>query len=549
MRLLRPACSIFASVVMTALAAAFGACVVAPRSHAADRPIESVIDEHIDAKLAADKITPAAIADDATLIRRLTLDLVGRIPTMGESEAYQKSTASDKRVQLVDRLMASPAFDRYQAILFDAMLNSEPGRGRSGSVRDYLTQAMKDRKPWDRIFRELMLPGDDETTKSAGEFLRARVQDADKMTNDVSVAFFGVNVSCAQCHDHPLVKDWKQDHFFGMKSFLARTYEANGQLAEREAGIVKFKPTKGPERPAKLMFLTGTVVETDTLRELTKDEQKREKEASDKKSKDAKAPIPRPKFSAREKLVEVALQPKEAEFFARSIVNRLWHRFLGSGLVNPLDQMHSENPASHPELLQWLARDMASHGYDLRRLIRGIVLSKTYARDSRYSSEAQPEEKYFAVAKLKPLTPQQMGTSLKIATTDPKSYDNLKPEEFEKRIEQAEQAGRGIASMIAQPTENFQIGVGEALLFSNGDRVMKEFLTSGSGSLLGSVKTEKDLAQVVRQLVQTSLARAATDDEVRTLTAYLTERRERTTEAQQQILWALVTCPEFRFNH
>jgi Protein of unknown function (DUF1549)/Protein of unknown function (DUF1553) len=516
---------------------------------AADRPLESLIDQRVDAKLAADKIAPAGPADDATLIRRLTLDLVGRIPTVGESESYLKSSDADKRAKLVDRLMASPAFDRYQAILFDAMLNADPGRGRSGSVRDYLTGAMKDKKPWDVIFRELMLPGADEKTKSAGEFLRARVQDADKMTNDVSVAFFGVNVSCAQCHDHPLVKDWKQDHFFGMKSFLARTYDAGGQLAEREAGVVKFKPTKGPEKPAKLMFLTGAVVETDTLRDLTKDEQKKEKETGDKKNKDPKAAPPKPKFSAREKLVEVALQPKEAEFFARSIVNRLWHRFLGRGLVNPLDQMHSENPASHPELLQELARDMAAHKYDLRRLIRGIVMSQTYSRGSQYGSESRPEDKYFAVAKLRPLTPQQMGTSLKIATTDPKQYDGLKPDEFEKRIEQAESAGRGIASLIAQPTENFQIGVGEALLFSNGDRIAKEFLTDGGSSLLGSLKTAKDPGEAVSALIRTALARPATPDELNALNAYFAERKDRAAEAYKQMLWALVTCPEFRFCH
>lgn len=537
MRLLRLAWSIAITIALAAV------------GRAADPSIEAVIDDHIDAKLAAEKVSPAAQADDATLVRRLTLDLVGRIPTVGETDAFVKSTAADKREKLIDRLMASPAFDRYQAVLFDAMLNADPGKpGRSGSVRDYLAQAMKDKKPWDQIFRELMLPGDNEKTKSAGEFLRARVQDADKMTNDVSVAFFGVNVSCAQCHDHPLVKDWKQDHFFGMKSFLARTYDAGGNLAEREAGLVKFKPTKGPERSAKLMFLTGAVVETDTLRELSKEEQK--KEGGDKNKKDAKSsPPPRPKFSAREKLVEVALQPKEAEFFARSLVNRLWHRFLGSGLVNPLDQMHSENPPSHPDLLKWLARDTAANKYDIRRLVRGIVMSKAYSRDGRYASELRPEDKFFALAKLRPLTPQQLATSLKIATTDPKSYDNLKPDEFEKRIEQAEQAGRSLASLIAQPTDNFQIGVGEALLFSNGDRVMKEFLTDGGGSLLAAAKAAKAPADAVTQLVRTSMARPATDAEIQALTAYAAERTDRPTDAHKQILWALVTCPEFRFNH
>jgi hypothetical protein len=513
----------------------------------AEAKIDAVIDQLVDAKLRDENVKPATQADDYTLIRRLTLDLVGRIPTVSETDEYVKSNDSEKRAKLIERLLNSPAFDRYQAVQFDAMLNAIDNGNRRSSVRDYLTAAMKERKSWDRIFRELMLPDGTGATKGAAEFLRSRVQDADKMTNDVSVAFFGVNVSCAQCHDHPLVKDWTQDHFYGMKTFLSRTYDMNGVLAEREAGVVKFLPNKGKEKAAKMMFLTGTVIETDTLRELTKEEQKKEKELKDKKSNDAKEPLPRPTFSAREKLVEVALKAKEAEFFSRSLANRLWHRFLGTGLVNPLDQMHSENPASHPELLTWLARDIASHGYDIRRTIRGIVMSQTYSRDSRYETDrSRPEDKLFAVAKLKPLTPQQVGTSLKIATSDPKMFENLKPEEFEKRIEQAEQVGRGIGSLIAQPTDNFQIGVGEALLFSNGDRITKEFLTDNG--LLGTLKG-KDSTETVKQLVRTAMARPATDDEVKTLTSYLKERSDRTNEANRQVLWALVTCPEFRFCH
>jgi hypothetical protein len=301
----------------------------------ADRPIPAVIDHHIDALLKADGITPAPPADDATLVRRLTLDLVGRIPTTAEADAYVASSEPDKRAKLVDRLMASPAFVRFQAVQFDVMLNSTVAGGdrRRGGVADYLQTALRDGKTWDRIFRELMLPDDaDPKQKGAAEYLRTRVMDLDRVTNDVSVAFFGVNVSCAQCHDHPLVADWKQDHFYGMKSFFARTFDAGGVLAEREIGLVKFKPTKGPERSARLMFLTGAEVTTDTLREPTKDEQKKEKELADKTKASKKAP-PRPAFSARAKLVELALKPGQEPFFARAIVNRLWHRFLGYGLV------------------------------------------------------------------------------------------------------------------------------------------------------------------------------------------------------------------------
>ncbi len=526
--------------------------VTVPALGFAGPPVEQVIDSHIDAKLKADAVSPAPQADDYTLVRRLTLDLVGRIPTPQETDAYVTSKDADKRAKLVDRLMASPGYARYQAVQFDVMLSDRPGGGgKNGSLRDYLTKAIQDNRPWDQMFRDLMLPDDaDPAKKGAGEFLRPKLADADKLTSDVSVAFFGVNVSCAQCHDHPNVKDWKQDHFYGMKAFLARTYDAGGVVAEREVGLVKFKPTKGPERNAKLMFLTGATVDTDTAREPTKDEQKKEKEATEQAKKDkekAKAPPP-PAFSARGQLVEVALRPKESEYFARNIVNRLWHRFLGYGLVNPLDQMHSENPASHPALLDDLAADVRGHGYDLRRLVRGVVMSRTYSRASRYDSESHPEANTFAVGRLKPLTPTQLATSLRIAATDPKQFDG-KPDEIEKKLEQLEASARGFAGSIAQPTDHFQIGVSEALLFSNSDKVMKEFLDDRGGTLLGRVKDETDPAAVAKALVRNALGRPATAAEIAALSEYMTKRADRPAEARKQVLWALLTCPEFRFNH
>src|SRR6185437_7776805 len=133
-----------------------------------------------------------------------------------------------------------------------------------------------------------------------------------------------------------------------------------------------------------------------------REEQRKEKErlaAAGKK----KGILPPPAFSARAKLVDVALQPGQRDFFARSIVNRLWHRLFGYGLVMPLDQMHSENPPSHPDLLDWLARDMVEHHYDVRRLIHGLVLSRAYARDSRWEKGEAPRAPLFAVARVKPL--------------------------------------------------------------------------------------------------------------------------------------------------
>jgi hypothetical protein len=537
---MRPARLVLPALLLTACAAR-PADLLPP-----DRPVDEVIDHYVNAKLKTAGVTPATRADDYTLVRRLTLDLVGRIPTPAETVAYVDSTDPRKREALVDRLMASPAFVRHQANQFEAMLAGPNGKGGSG-LREYLLKALAENRPWDRMFREMVVANEaDANAKGASDFVKSRVSDVDRLTTDVSALFFGVNISCAQCHDHPLVSDWKQDHFYGMKAFFTRSFDNGGFLAERDFGPVKFKPTRGPERQARMMFLTGTMIDAPGMKDPSKDEEKKDREKFDLAKKEKKSPAP-PAFSARAKLAEVALQPKESEFFARSIVNRLWHRFLGYGLVMPLDQMHSENRPSHPELLAWLARDVAEHKYDLRRTIRGIVLSEAYSRSSKWTSEALPSPALLAVGRLKPLTPMQLATSLKIATADPMTFEAAKPGELEKRIEGLESAARGFAPQFAQPTDDFQIGVNEALLFSNSDKVAREFLGDGNDKLLGRVKAESDRGKAIDLIVRSVLCRPATADEQKTLQEYLARRADRPAEAYRQVIWALISGAEFRF--
>ncbi len=514
------------------------------------KPIEEVVDHYIDARLRQQGVTPAPQADDANLVRRLTLDLAGRIPTAAEARAYVASNDSGKRVKLVERLMGSPGFVRHQADAFDVMLMGT-GTNRGRSLNDYLTRALKENRPWDRIFRELVLPDErDAAQKGASEFLRSRIMDLDRLTSEVSVVFFGVNVSCAQCHDHPKVDDWKQDHFYGMKAFFNRTFDNGGFLAERDYGEVRFKTTKGQEKLAKMMFLTGRGVDDPAgTRKPTGEEQRKERELFE-AAKRKRQPPPAPKFSARAKLVETALQPGQSDFFARAIVNRLWHRVFGHGLVMPLDQMHSANEPSHPELLQWLACDLVEHRYDLRRLVRGLVLSKAYARSSRWEGGPAPRPNLFAVARLRPLTPMQLATSLRLATADPSSLPaSLKPEEFEKRIEQMESSARGFARDFEQPGDDFQVSVIEALLFSNSDRIQRDLLADGGDRLIGRLKQIKDTKELIDVVVRNVLSRASTEEEQRLLGDYLKRRADRPVEACRQMVWALLTGSEFRFNY
>lgn len=533
---------LYLGAVAAALVAGVSPCAAAD-SQPSEPSIPDVVDACVDARLNEAWVKAAPRADDATLLRRLTLDLAGRIPTAAEVRAYLASSEPDKRVTVVDRLMASPAFVRHQANEFDAMMMA----GTRGSLREYLARAFQDDRRWDQIFRELVLA--DESSKDragAAEFVKQRIRDVDRLTSDVSTTFFGVNVSCAKCHDHPRVADWKQDHYYGMKSFFARTYQAGSFLGENDYGTVKFQTTGGEEKRARFMFLTGRVVDVPETAEPSRDEQRERKKRQAEAMKNRQPPPP-PKFSVRAQLVDVALQPGEREFFSRAIVNRLWYRFLGTGLIMPLDQMHSENPPSHPELLACLAADLVDHGYDLRRLIRGLVLSEAYARSSQVDDGDRDatDPRLFAVAAVRPLSPLQLAGSMWVAATDPQV---LAAAAADARLASLDGKARDLAGALARPGEDYQIGVAEALLFSNSDRT-RELLAEGDDRLVGRMLTAQDRDERVAMAVRNVLCREPDADERALLGAYLDERTDRPVEACRQLVWALLNSAEFRFNH
>jgi hypothetical protein len=539
-------------LIALALVAACSPVVAAqsPNLLPADRTIQQAIDHYVDAQLKEAKVQPVAQADDATLLRRLTLDLNGRVPTVAELNEYLIGSSADKKAKLIERLIASPAYARHQAAEFFTLLQYSENVTRAprrNALYNYLLASFNENRSWDQVFKELILP-DEANTKQQGanEFLKSRVKDLNRVAIDVSTTFFGVNVSCAQCHDHPHVQAWTQDLFYGMKSFFARTIDNGGTLAEREFGSVKYLPHKGKEKISPILFISGTKIDAPGMKEPTADEKKKDQARLD-EAKKTKKPAAPPSYSLRAKLVETALAPADRDYFARNIANRVWHRLMGRGLVMPLDQLHSENPASHPELLQWLARDFAEHGYDLRRLVKGIVSSNAYARGSRWTGDNFPEEKLFAVAMVRPLTPTQMAVSLKISSTDPATLPADR-KELEKRIEAIDKGSEKLSSLFAQPGDNFQVGVAEAMLFANNDGLQKELLT-GNGTLAVALMKEADLTRRVEQAVRTVLNRPARPEETQLLVGYLQRRSDRADAAMQQVVWALLTSAEMRFNH
>jgi hypothetical protein len=551
--------------------------------------VAATIDQHLLKRLSEVGIQPAGPADDATFLRRITLDLAGRIPTTGEVEAFCRCTSPNKRRETIERLMQSSDFSYHLRNELDLLLLAR--LRKDNTWREYLLEATRENRGWDQIFREVLLPervaspeptslvstealdaplgntstedGSDPVTadtnaspsktlhEGAAAFLRHRAREVDDLTNDTCILFFGVNVSCAKCHDHPLVSDWEQDHFYGMSAFFHRTYlTKKNQLAERFHGMPRFKTIYGEEKTAPFMFLSGKRVEEPAV-ELSDDERKALDDVVRRQQReDDPGPLQLPDFSPRQALVSLALESDTQYLLARSAVNRVWARLMGRGFVEPLDQMHSENPPSHPELLDWLAENFRNHGYDLQYLIRGIVASDAYGRSSRWDGEELPPPELFAVATPRPLTPSQLALSLQLATLHPAplKHDVKESTTWEQRRERLESQADGVASQFEIPHENFQVSVDEALLFSNSDRFTRDYLHEGADRLLGRLTECDDSSQQIRAAFLAVLSRKPETAELELLQQYLADRSDRPVAALQHLVWALLASPEFRFN-
>ncbi|WP_396159680.1 DUF1553 domain-containing protein, partial [Flavobacterium sp.] len=256
-------------------------------------------------------------------------------------------------------------------------------------------------------------------------------------------------------------------------------------------------------------------------------------------------------FSPRRELSELAIRDDKERFLAKNIVNRTWLRLMGLGLVDPPDQLHEANPASHPQLLDWLTRDFVASGYDLRRLIRGITLSQAYARSSEWAvDETPPAASTYAFASTKSLTPRQMAASLLVVIRSPDNWPA--PEDsvaWNKLRNDLENQAGGWSREFEQPGENFQIAVDEALFFSNNDRITNDLLRDGGDRIVGKLKSIEENSQAVEQLWVTVLNRKPSDQELQTAAAWIQRENTDRVESLRSLTWALLAGPELRFNH
>jgi hypothetical protein len=499
-----------------------------------DRRIDALVDTH----WRANHVAPAPPADDATFMRRVMLDLTGRLPTVEEARAFLQDHSADKRKRLIQRLLAGPEYPLQKGRILDDILQGK--YAGDSAFLEYLRRAAVEHRPWDRIFREIVLgPWDNPACQGADRFLLKRVKSLDDLATDTARVFFGVDVSCAKCHDHPLVADWTQDRYYGMAAFFNPTYEGSKTrgggpvraIREKSAGDVTFVTTRGQPHKAPLMFLSGRIVPEPVV------------QVAALTSASGKVGGTDGFVSRRELLVNAALQDRT--FFSRAIVNRLWAYFLGQGLVQPVDQMHAANPPSVPGLLEALADDLATHGYDLDRLVAGIISSRVYQLAStKAGANDGTADRLCAQAQLRPLTPHQYALSLLLATQEA----TYRPEARQYRDAEARATRLVRVELLDPRSDRFQTSTAEALYLSNQPELQRALAASGK-NLTARLAALPDAGQAVDLAVWTLLSHPPAAEERTYLAHWLDAHAAGRSQACAELVWALATSAEFRFNH
>jgi len=537
---------------LPAIGFALGLLLFAIQPAPAQAPLHQRVDQAIESARPDFASLAAPLADDSELLRRVYLDLVGTIPSAAEARAFLADPAADKRTQLIERLLASPKHARHLAHRFDALLmERRPDKHvKRADWHEYLRSSFAANKPWDELVREIVTAdGADPKTRPAAKFYLDRLGEPHLLTRDLSRLFLGMNLMCAQCHDHPLVASYKQDDYFGLFAFFSRSFIFNDAknkqavFAEKADGDVTFVSVFDPAKVTKSTgprMPKGQPVAEPTL--------EKGKEYAVAPAKDVR---PVPAYSRRAQLA-VHLTSAENAQFKRNIVNRQWAMLLGRGLVDPVDRDHPANPPSHPQLLDALADEFAAGKFDLRALQRELVLSRTYQRSSLAPAGKEVPADSFAVALLKPLSAEQLAWALLQAT----GFTDAERLALGKNLTEAAlyakqaAAAAAVVNVFAQPAgqpENFQATLNQALFINNGNAI-RAWLAPRPGNLADRLLKLTDAGALSEELYLSVLTRQPTEEERREVTDYLAKRSDRP-GAVQELIWALVASAEFRFNH
>ncbi|MEZ6118203.1 MAG: DUF1549 domain-containing protein [Pirellulaceae bacterium] len=474
-------------------------------------PGDHAIDQHVQAALNDLNISAASAANDHRFVRRIYLDLTGRLPTQAQSQAFVNDQGVNKRTELIDALLESPEFVEYWTRWFAQLFPLDRLRqdvAAAECFQEWWTEALQANLGWHTIARRLLTSDGDSHQNGAANFYRFAANARDR-AELVSETFMGVRLRCANCHNHPLDR-WTQDDYHGFAQLFADIQ------AER---MVRFGQTGEIIHPQ-----TGLPAVRKIPGEVT-----------------SASPPDRQQF------VEWLLDA-DNPYFAMAMVNRIWAALMGQGLIEPVDDLRSTNPASHPELLQQLADDFVQHNYNVRSLLRLICTSAAYQRASQLQA-SQLEYRMLAVRQCKPMPTAVLLDAWSDVTSD--ASDG--PAVSDRLIDDANTVTalpQNVDGCLRDETcvTDFNSIAGQLRLL-NGTSFNQ--LVRTKANALAATMTDSDADELtVQQLYWATLCRGPSATELARWTQQLRSsgdaNREVDVAVLEDLLWALLNCHEFR---
>ena len=483
-------------------------------------------------------ITPAPAADDAVLVRRLTLDLAGRIPTPEEVASYVDDPRPDKRTRRVDALLADEEFAAHWADVYTDLLlggaTKLPG-GLEQGTHAWLEQALAADADWAEITTDLLTVSGPITSESPAGFIavHGRQGRVEALTGATARVFLGVSIECAQCHDHPLDDRYSQRDFYELAAYFARTrprLRKGGDMGrqitivDRRRGQMRL-PTDSDAPGTR----TGPMVLPAFFGETYVDE---------------------PMQTRRDAL---AASIVDSPLFAKAAVGRVWTQLFGRGVVEPWNDLGAPDQP-HPALLEMLAEDFRAHDHDVRHLVRTIVLSAAYDRvsaDDPASPGAQTvaRRRAFGQFPVRPMTVQQLVRSLLVATGRRDDTIAQRERTVDKIVKQARRAHlveHGDDEMLSADT--FTGSVPQAMFLLGGPLTVRGASATRRGTLAEILAEHEDTEARLDALMLATVGRPATRDEHERLGGYV-DGQPRPRPAFEDVMHAVLLSSEFLSIH
>ena len=504
-------------------------------------PSRGFVDDLVFAKLKTIGMPPSEIADDGTFIRRVTLDICGRLPTAGEMKDFMASKDAGKRGALIDRLLDSPEYAEYFANKWSGLLRNQrtqPTYARGSYLFfSWIRDSIADNKPYDHFVREVVAASGDLDQHPPVAWYR-QVKDMKQQMEDVAQLFLGTRMQCAQCHHHPFEK-WSQQDYYGFAAFFAN-------VGRKPSGF----------KDEELIYPKRGVAQTTNIRS---------KELVTPTSLGASSLKLKPDDDPRQALADWMSQA-ENPFFAHTLVNRYWKHFFNRGLVEPEDDMRETNPPVNPELLAALATDFVKSGYDMKHLIRTITNSTTYQLSAIPNEHNAKDRQNFSRYYPKRLNAEVLYDSVNTLLDVESGFAGQAPgtravalpdNSYNQTTYFLSVFGRPDSSSACECERTQEASLAQSLHLLNAAEIQTQ-LSRDKGRADSLTKDSRPDDDKITDLYHIALSRDPNAAEVKFGRDHLEKKSAGKTgdeafkakkEAFEDILWALLNTKEFLFNH